>query len=210
MDNLLSVSPDPDVNRLVERTGYAAAALTLLPIPGSEVIGVMPLHVGMVLGIGHRHGRELTREAATELLLQIGTTVGASLLGSRIATTAAKFVLPGLGGVLAAPFMFASTLAIGAVADAWFRNGGSVSDSELKDLYDRTVKRAKSGFDPGRARDPEARRAAEVATSEGQGTSAGRDERPMERLRKAKQMLEEGLIDEAEFAEVKRRVLSEI
>jgi len=211
MDTWLSVSPDPDVNRLVERTGYATAALTLLPIPGSEVLGVMPLHVGMVIGIGHRNGRQLTHENAAELLIQIGTTVGASILGSRIATTAAKFVLPGLGGILAAPFMFASTIAIGAVADTWFRNGGQVSESELKDLYERTMKRARSGFDPGRARDPEAKRAAEDAVQSGDAEPPGSsEESPMERLRKAKRMLEEGLISEEEFAAVKERVLGEI
>jgi hypothetical protein len=43
---------DERCRKLVERCGYAAAALTILPIPGSEVIGVMPIHVGMVIGIG--------------------------------------------------------------------------------------------------------------------------------------------------------------
>lgn len=207
--DLVSVSPDPEVNRLVERTGYAAAALTLLPIPGSEIIGVMPLHVAMVIGIGHHHGREVTREGATELIVQIGTTVGASIVGSRLATTAAKFALPGLGGIIAAPFMFASTLAIGAVADTWFRHGGEVSDTDLKDLYKRTMKRARSGFDPTKARDADAQKAAEDAVT-GAEAPARSGETPTERLRKAKRMLEEGLIDEAEFAAVKERVLSEI
>ncbi|MEN0063870.1 MAG: hypothetical protein AAGA48_17085 [Myxococcota bacterium] len=213
MESLLSVSADPEVNRLVEHTGYATAALTLLPIPGSEILGVMPLHVGMVLGIGHHHGRQLTRDGASELLVQIGTTVGASILGSRLATTAAKFVLPGLGGLIAAPFMFASTLAIGAVADTWFRSGGTVSDAEMRDLYKRTMKRAKSGFDPSRARNADARDAASQAVHDAQSTDAPtpqKTELPMERLRKAKRMLEEGLIDEAEFAAVKERILSEL
>lgn len=210
--SLLSVSPDPEIDRLVERTGYAAAALTLLPLPGSEIIGVMPLHVGMVIAIGHHHGRELTRDSANQLLLQIGTTVGASIVGSRLATTAAKFVLPGLGGLIAAPFMFASTLAIGAVADTWFRRDGEVSDSELKDLYNRTVNQAKSGFDPTRARDAEAKHAATQAVDRAKAgeSEPAPSETPMDRLRKAKQMLAEGLIDEAEFAAVKERILSEL
>src|SRR5688572_20008568 len=78
-----SVSDHPEVDRVVETCGYAAAALTILPIPGSEIIGVMPLHVGMVIAIAHHRGRTITRESATSLLLQIGTTVGLSLVGSR-------------------------------------------------------------------------------------------------------------------------------
>ena len=151
--SLFRVSADPHVNGLIEKCGYATAALTIIPIPGSEVIGVMPLHVGMVVGIAHHHGQNLTTETATELLIQIGTTVGASLLGSRVATTAAKFVLPGLGGIIAAPFMFASTLAIGAVADQWFNSGGTLSEIEMRALYERTVKSAKSSFQTDRMKD---------------------------------------------------------
>ena len=111
---------DERVRVLIERCGYAAAALTILPIPGSEIIGVMPLHVGMVIGIGEEYGKTLTRESAVELITRIGATVGLSLVGSRLAMTAGKVILPGLGGLVAAPFMFASTLAIGTVARLYF------------------------------------------------------------------------------------------
>lgn len=212
MSNLFSVSPDPQVTTLVERTGYAAAALTLLPIPGSEIIGVMPLHVGMVLGIGHHHGRTLTREGATELLLQIGTTVGLSLVGSRLATTAAKIVLPGLGGLVAAPFMFASTLGLGAVADAWFRNGGRLSEAQMRDIYASAKGEAKQAYSSERAKDEDAKSAAQDAVAKAQREDAGTEPQsdPTDRLRKAKQMLDEGLIDAEEFAATKARILGEL
>jgi len=210
--SFFQISPDADVNTLVERCGYATAALTVLPIPGSEIIGVMPLHVGMVVGIGHHHGQDLTRETAMELLLQIGTTVGASLVGSRLATTAAKFALPGLGGFIAAPFMFASTLAIGAVADQWFRNDGSMSESEMKSVYKRAMKSAKSNFKPERMRDEEvveqAREA--VATGNEPSDTPADDQGLVQRLKRGKEMLEAGLIDQDEFDELKRRILSEV
>ena len=148
MSMLCNVSPHEEVNRLVETCGYATAALTILPIPGSEILGVMPLHVGMVIGIANHYDRTLTRETATELILQIGATVGASLVGSRIATTAAKFVLPGLGGIIAAPFMYASTLGIGAVADAWFRSDGSMSRDRMREIYEQSTRQAKQTYQP--------------------------------------------------------------
>ena len=211
MSNLFSVSPDPEIAALIERTGYAAAALTLLPIPGSEVIGVMPLHVGMVIGVGHHHNRTLTREGATELLLQIGTTVGLSLVGSRIATTAAKIVLPGLGGLVAAPFMFASTLGLGAVADAWFRSGGHLSEGRMRDIYTSAKGQAKQAYSADRARSDEAASGAREAVDQGkqeESTTGSAD--PTERLRKAKQMLDEGLIDAEEFAATKARILGNL
>ncbi|MEQ1571241.1 MAG: SHOCT domain-containing protein [Myxococcota bacterium] len=204
---LFSVSDQPDVDRLVETCGYAAAALTILPIPGSEVLGVMPLHVGMVIGIAHHRGRTITRESATSLLLQIGGTVGLSLVGSRIATTAAKLILPGLGGLVAAPFMYASTLAIGSVADAFFRSEGGLSESEMRDLYNRTVREAKSSFRPERMREASAVDHAASAVAQAKEPEP---ESPVHKLKHAKELLEQGLISQEEFDEVKKRVLGDL
>ncbi len=60
MTGFCAVSANADVNSLVETCGYATAALTVFPIPGSEVLAVMPLHVGMVVGIANHHGRRIT------------------------------------------------------------------------------------------------------------------------------------------------------
>lgn len=206
------VCPDPAVNRLVERTGYAAAALTLLPLPGSEIIGVMPLHVGMVIGIANHHGRTLTQESAMELLMEIGATVGLSLVGSRLATTAAKIVLPGLGGLVAAPFMFASTLGLGAVADAYFRHGASLTPDQMKDLYAQTKSQARSAFDPSKARSEDAMRAAQAAAAE-EGTPAAPTAEPLDpvaRLKRARDLVDQGLITEEDFAQVKKQVLDSL
>ena len=161
------MSRDARITSMVEKCGYGAAALTLLPIPGSEIIGVMPLHVDMVVAIGKEYGQELTKESATELVMQIGGTVGLSLLGSRVAMTAGKILLPGLGGLVAAPFMYASTLGIGRVAQMYFENGG-LSKGEMSRVYESAVKKAKKDFDPRKAKSAEAREIAEEAAAEGE------------------------------------------
>lgn len=205
---------DVRCRRLVERCGYAAAALTILPIPGSEVIGVMPIHVGMVVGIAEEHGVKLTRESATDLILKIGATVGLSLVGSRIAMTAGKLILPGLGGLVAAPFMFASTLAIGAVARAYFENDGQISDSEMKRVYERTVEKAKSVFDPRKARSSEAKDMAEEAAREEEATSASKPRASVddlaERLAKLDELYERGSISERDYEKRKQQILDEV
>ncbi|MCZ7680814.1 MAG: DUF697 domain-containing protein [Sandaracinaceae bacterium] len=205
---------DVRCRRLVERCGYAAAALTILPIPGSEVIGVMPIHVGMVVGIAEEHGVKLTRESATDLILKIGATVGLSLVGSRIAMTAGKLILPGLGGLVAAPFMFASTLAIGAVARAYFENDGQISDSEMKRVYERTVEKAKSVFDPRKARSSEAKDMAEEAAREEEAKSASKPRASVddlaERLAKLDELYERGSISERDYEKRKQQILDEV
>ena len=211
MAGLFSVSANPEVSSLVEKCGYGAAALTIMPIPGSELLGVMPLHVGMVIGIGHHYGRTLTRESATELVIQIGATVGLSLVGSRLATTAAKFILPGLGGIIAAPFMFASTLSIGAVADAWFSRNGELTAEQMRSVYNDAMSGAKSAFRPERMRSADAMGMASAAAREGEQKQAPPPpdpaDEPVRRLAKAKEMLEQGLIDQDEFDAVKARIL---
>lgn len=189
---------------LIEKCGYAAAALTIVPIPGSEIVAVMPIHVGMVVAIGHIFGHAVTKQSAMDMVLRIGTTVGMSLVGSRVATTAAKVLLPGLGGLLAAPFMYASTFAIGAVARAYFEAGGALSEAQMKSVYEEAKTQAKENFDPRRAKSEEAKEAASQAAQR----EAQQD--PADRLAKLKKMLDQGLIEADEYERTKDRILSEL
>lgn len=193
---------------VTEKCGYAAAALTILPIPGSEVLAVMPLHVGMVVKIGQIYGVDLDRDTATHLIMRIGATVGLSLVGSRLATTAAKVLLPGLGGLISAPFMYASTLAIGRVAELYFANG-DLDDREMKAIYQETLKKAKSSFDPSRARSAEARREAEqAAQGERPAERAPEAQDPLAQLERLARLRDAGAVSQDEYEVAKRRILA--
>lgn len=189
---------------LIEKCGYAAAALTIVPIPGTEIVAVMPIHVGMVVGLGHIYGQEITKQSATDMVIRIGATVGLSLVGSRLATTAAKVLLPGLGGLLAAPLMFASTYAIGSVARAYFESEGKLTEDEMKDVYKRASAEAKSNFDPQKAKSDEAKQAAT------QAAHAGESESPEERLVQLKKLLDQGLIEQSEYDQTKAKILDKL
>jgi len=228
---------------LAEKCGYAAAALTIIPIPGTELVAVMPLHVGMVMGIGQIYGVELTKDSAHELILRIGATVGMSLMGSKLATTAAKTFLPGFGGLLGAPFMYASTQAIGTVARIYFQQQGDLMNEDMKAIYERSLEQAKQEFDPSKAKASDAtgmakaaaegdldqeRAAAAPAADAAEGPAVKVTPRaepapaapaaaapsgegdPIARLERLKSLLDKGLIDEAESAQVKRRILDGI
>ncbi len=130
--------PEARARKLTETAGYAAAALTLIPIPLTEGL-VMPIHVGLVVAIGEIYGHQVSKSSGGDLVLRIGTTVGASFVTRQLATTVAKTLLPGLGGLIMAPFMYASTVAIGAVAESYFKNECDLSSDDIKDVYSRTV-----------------------------------------------------------------------
>lgn len=197
---------------LTDKCAYAAAALTAIPIPATEVLGVMPLHVGMVTALGHIHDKDISADSASKLVLRIAATVGLSLVGSRVATTAAKVIMPGFGGIVAAPFMFASTKALGAVAQAYFERADELSADDIKSVYEAASKKAKREFDTSRSKSEEAfvmaRDVAEQRT-----TSPGAQDSPRaasERLSELKDMLGQGLIDSDEFSDTKKRILAEL
>lgn len=208
MNLLFRVSDDAAIDSLIEKCSYAAAALTILPIPGSEIVAVMPIHVGMVIGIAQAKGVDITRESAINLVLQISATVGLSLVGSRIATTAAKIILPGLGGIISAPFMFASTLALGNVAKIYFEREGNIDKDTMKNVYNDMVKRGKQMFDSDRMKEDDIQDMAKAAAREGEEKKE--EGTPAERLGKLKELLDLGLISQEEFDETKRKILSEI
>jgi len=200
-------------SRLIETCGYAAGAVTLIPLPGPEIIAVTSIHVGMIVGLSQIYGIDMSRETAMDLLARIGTAAGVSLVTTRVATTFAKIALPGLGGLLGAPLIFASTLAIGAVARTFLAREGEVSSQEMKDLYKQTVKDARSKFDPSKMRSEEMKNMASKAATEGDAPdkpTADDGGDLVARLKKLKELLDAGLIDTDEYEAEKKRILASI
>jgi uncharacterized protein (DUF697 family) len=211
--------------RTIERSGYACAALTVLPIPYTETIGVTAVHVTMVGAVAREYGVELTRDSAAKLVVQLGATAGLSYLGTRIALGTAKLVLPGLPGLVGAPLVFASTLGLGAVARAHFERPEVVlTDDEVRALYREGVTRARASFDPRRVRSREARADADALAEEEPAPAAPAapvapvDEpsapvppsaRALERIERLRRLREGGFLAEDEFEAARRRVLEE-
>lgn len=196
--------------QLIERCGYAAAALAVLPIPYSETVGVAAVHVSMVIGVGKVYGVELGRESAVKFVARLGATIGLSYLGTRLAIGTAKLVLPVLPGLVGAPLVFGSTLGLGAVARAHFSSPGKeLTDDEVKALYRSAVDRARATFDPTRVRSRDARADAEAMASESTPTPTSSTERARERLERLRKLHEQGFLGPDELEAASRKVLEE-
>jgi uncharacterized protein (DUF697 family) len=149
--------------RLILRCGYGSAAVAVIPIPFSATVGVMPIHVGMVVGLGSLYGEEISADSAGRLIARIVPAAGVSYIGSRLAMGLGKFFVPGLPGLIGAPLIFANTLAIGAVAKATFEGREELEDDDVRALYHEALEEARELFDPRQVRSPEATRAAHDA-----------------------------------------------
>jgi uncharacterized protein (DUF697 family) len=196
-----------EVSALTEKCGYAAAALTMHPIPGSEIVGVLPLHVALVSEIGRLYGVQVTGDDAKAVLTRIGAAAGLSLLGSKAAATAAKILMPGVGGIATAPLIYASTLASGTAAKVHFERGGAASNAELGAAFRASQAEARAAFDPSRTRRPSTRLMVVGAQPVGP-TPTGDD--PITRLERLADLLDRGLIDREDFDLGKARILGDL
>lgn len=103
-------------------TAYASAAATAVPVPFTDLALLLPFHTAMVMTVGHVLGRTLNDAEAKQVALELGAVAGLTLAGKVAIGVLKKFLLPGLGGFLAAPASFAVTWAFGRLTMAYFKN----------------------------------------------------------------------------------------
>lgn len=123
----------PAVDKDVLKYSVMSAVLGSFPVPGLAIatdLGVVALQVKMVRDIGQYWGHTMNREAATSLLggLGLGT-------GMRIAVTNLAKLVPGWGSVVGGTASFASTWALGKVANKYFESGMKTDVATLKAEY---------------------------------------------------------------------------
>lgn len=142
---------DAEVDRMVLHYSILNGALELLP-DSLATMAIVPLQMKMVYRVGKRYGYDLDRRHITELLGAAG--VG---LTSQVVEGFARKLLGGLlgkvagglgrraGNQLASSAMsFASTYALGQMAQRYYAGGRSLSALQLKDLFTSLTAQARS------------------------------------------------------------------
>lgn len=142
---------DAEVDRMVLNYSILNGALELLP-ESLATMAIVPVQMKMVYRIGKRYGYDLDRRHITELLGAAG--VG---LTSQVVEGFARKLLGGLlgkvagglgrraGNQLASSAMsFASTYALGQMAQRYYAGGRSLSALQLKELFTSLTSQARS------------------------------------------------------------------
>ena len=125
------VKRDALVKEDVLRYSVLAAVLGLNPLPLVSIatdLAVVGLQAKMFRDIGQYWGRGTS--AATTKIVIAGLGVGT---GARVAVNGLMKFIPGVGSVFAASTNFASTWALGQVADQYWASGGK-TDLDMADL----------------------------------------------------------------------------
>ena len=117
------------------------SAVGAVPIPVADIFIITPIQIGMVTAIGHFHGVKLSAERAGELMATLTAGVGLR----EVARQLLKLV-PGYGSVASSAIAFAGTVALGEVANTWFKKKMRLDADELKALFKDFATRAKDQY----------------------------------------------------------------
>ncbi len=141
--------PDPErsemAREVVQMTAYASAAAAVVPIPFTDLALLLPFHTAMVMTVGHVFGRNLTDAEAKRVAIELGTIAGVTIAGRVAISVLKKLVLPGIGGLLAAPASFAVTWAFGRLTIAYFKDP-ELSREDLDAIFKDAMKEGSKHF----------------------------------------------------------------
>jgi uncharacterized protein (DUF697 family) len=142
---------DTASKHVIELCSLACAGLVLQPIPGLEQ-AVLPIQAGMVLALAHIFGQEIDKKRATDVVLDLAAITGVSIIGRQVLMTAAKLLLPFVGGILTAPYVFSVTWGTGYAAIHYLRSGGKPDASKIREIFKREKERSATSYSEDKAR----------------------------------------------------------
>ncbi len=120
-----------------------SAGIVLFPIPFSDLILLMPIQSAMVINIGKIYN---VKEPPERLLALLAGACGATVFG-QITMLFCANLIPVIGKLIAAPFVFGWTYGMGEVAVRYFESKGQATDDELKSLFKKASKEASKSYD---------------------------------------------------------------
>lgn len=135
-------------DKLILNYALLNGALEFLP-ESLATMAIIPMQMKMVYRVGQSHGVQLDRGHIKEF----AATAGLGLT-SQVVEGFARKLLAGVFGkkglaksmadqVTSSAFSFASTYALGRVADRYYAGGRTMTTAELKSLFDTTVAQAR-------------------------------------------------------------------
>jgi uncharacterized protein (DUF697 family) len=141
------------VDRVIQITCAACAAIALQPLPFADIFVLTPLQAYMGTRIAAIRGVPVTESEASDLVKEILGVVGMGVVAQQTAIGLFKTILPFLGGLMTLPLVYGLTFAIMKVIDAWYEaksRNATLTVSDIKAIWQRSrvEGKAKSGREP--------------------------------------------------------------
>lgn len=135
-------SPRDKARDIARSFSLWAAGIVLFPIPFSDLVLLMPIQTAMVISIGKAYG---VKDPPEKTLAHIAAACGASVFG-QITTLFVSNLIPIIGKLVSAPFVYGWTYGLGEVAIRYFESQGQIGADEMKTLFKQVSKDATRGF----------------------------------------------------------------
>jgi uncharacterized protein (DUF697 family) len=120
----------------------SAAGIVLVPLPFSDLVFLMPIQTAMVLSIGKAYN---VKDPPEKTLAHISAACGASVFG-QITTLFVANLIPIIGKLISAPFVYGWTYGLGEVAIRYFEAQGELQGDELKAVFKKVSRDATRAF----------------------------------------------------------------
>jgi uncharacterized protein (DUF697 family) len=130
----------------------SAAGIVLVPLPFSDLVFLMPIQTAMILSIGKAYN---VKDPPEKTLAHISAACGASVFG-QITTLFVANLIPIIGKLVSAPFVYGWTYGLGEVAIRYFEAQGELQGDELKDVFRKVSRDATRAFRKNDVRDADA------------------------------------------------------
>jgi uncharacterized protein (DUF697 family)/tellurite resistance protein len=153
------LAPAPDaapvdraaLDRMIAETAVTNGALELLP-QSLATMAILALQMRMVYRIGLAHGHQLDRGHVKDFLAAAGVgltgqyleQIGRRVVGGLFGSVAGSLVGALARGATGAAFSFATTYALGQVAQRYYAGGRVMTTAMLKDAYADMLAQAKT------------------------------------------------------------------
>lgn len=144
--------PPAEIDRRILRAAITNGAIELLP-ESLSTLAIIPLQMRLVYQIGESYGYTLDKGHIRDLLaaLGIGMTsqyleqAGRKLLGGLLGKKLGKSILGKVGKqAVSSGMSFASTYALGHVANQYYAGGRTLSMQMLKNTYDHVLQKGQT------------------------------------------------------------------
>ncbi len=125
--------------RWIVGAGVSAGIIGASPIPGSDVLPLTTLQVGLIVKLSNLYDKPLTKKAAKDMIVITATQT----IGHTLYRQALKFV-PGAGSIIGGTVASSMTLALGYGVKYAYENNIAIDYEMIGSLYDKLKKREKN------------------------------------------------------------------
>lgn len=125
-------------NRWIIGAGISAGVIGASPIPGSDVVPLTTLQVGLIIKLSNLYDKPLTKKAAKDMIVITATQT----IGHTLYRQALKFI-PGAGSVIGGTVASSMTLALGYGIRYAYENDIAIDYDMIGDLFEKYKNREK-------------------------------------------------------------------